>query len=99
MASKYDAFLDASASEEFEDDQGYDSEAAEQSKGRRSTHNSGRERKRRRLSDRESESDADNDVPAINDIPLISTIQNSSPSTALEDGTRPVNKTYRRTTS
>ena len=37
MACKHNAFLDASASEESDNDQGYDSEAAEQSKGRGST--------------------------------------------------------------
>ena len=57
MASTKNAFLDTSASEQSDNEQGYDSEAAEQAKGRRSTE---RPSKRRKVSsDVESASGAD----------------------------------------
>src|SRR4051794_24890361 len=78
MTYKHNAFLDASASEESDNDQGYDSEAAEQSKGRGSTRISERAPKRRKLSDVESGSNADDVVLAINDIAPVPTAQPTS---------------------
>lgn len=59
MATKHNAFLDISASDESDNEEGYDSEAAEQSKGGRSSKTSERASKRRKLSPAESESEDD----------------------------------------
>ena len=91
MASKHNAFLEASASEESGSDQGYDSEAAERSKGHRSTHHSEHAPKRRRLSGVESVSEAGDDIPAINDDDPIRTIQAAS-STAVNVTKSPTNE-------
>ncbi len=69
MATSQNAFLDVSGSSESDNEQGYDSEAAEQTKGGRSAITSQRAPKRRKLSPVESqEKDDDDDVPTLNDI-------------------------------
>jgi ESF2/ABP1 family protein len=83
MATKYNAFLEASGSEDSGNDQGYDSEAAEQSKGHRSIYTSERAPKRRRLSAVESASDADDEAPAINDVAPVATTQSPPSTTAM----------------
>lgn len=92
MAYKHNTFLDASASEESDNDQGYDSEAAEQSKGRGSTRASERAPKRRKLSDVDSGSDADDEALAINDISPVPTAQPPFSSTAIETRTNSMGK-------
>jgi ESF2/ABP1 family protein len=86
MAYKHNAFLDASPSEESDNDQGYDSEAAEQSKGRGSTRTSERAPKRRKLSDVDFGSDVDDKVLAINDVAPVPTAQPPRP-TAIKTST------------
>jgi ESF2/ABP1 family protein len=85
MASKYNAFFEASGSEESEDDKGYDSEAAEQSKGRTSNRNSERAPKRRRVSSVKSASDEGDAITSINDVAPVPAV-NSAPSiTAIDN--------------
>jgi ESF2/ABP1 family protein len=99
MASKYNAFLEASGSEESENDRGYDSEAAEQSKGRKSIHNSERAPKRRKVSDAEYVSDADDGFPAINGVASIPTSHSPSSSIAIEVRTSATDKLPNTTTT
>ena len=92
MAGQRNAFLEASASDDSDSDQGYDSEAAELSKGGRLS-TSERAPKRRKLSDVESvlgsDDHDDDDFPAINtgapdpivQIPSSSTPIDASPHT------------------
>lgn len=84
MASKYKAFFEASGSEESED-KGYDSEAAEQSKGRRSNRSSERAAKRRRLSGVDSTSDADDAITSINEVGPVPAIHCTPSTTAIEN--------------
>src|SRR5947209_15575880 len=84
MAYRHNAFLDISASEESDNDQGYDSEAAEESKGRGSTRTSERAPKRRKLSDAESGSNTDHEVLAINNVAPVPTAQPPPPPTTIE---------------
>jgi ESF2/ABP1 family protein len=86
MATTYNAFLEASGSENSDNDQGYDSEAAEKSKGHRSIYTSERAPKRRRLSAVESASDADDEVPTINDVAPVTTTQYPPSTTATDVG-------------
>lgn len=80
MATDRHAYLEASGSEESDNGQGYDSEAAELSKGRKSNYSSRHPPKRRKVSDVESTSDANNDEPAINDpVPVTSAEHVPSP--------------------
>lgn len=91
MASKYNAFFEASGSEESEDDKGYDSEAAEQSKGRTSNRNSERAPKRRRSSSVDSASDEGDAITSINDVAPVPAV-NSAPSiTAIDNKTTATN--------
>ena len=92
MAGKRDAFLQASASDDSDDDRGYDSEAAEQLKGGSSS-TTGRAPKRRKLSDVESVSDTDDngDVRAIKEVAALLKAPFHS-STAIDASTSSVNK-------